>query len=97
MALPAPRREVAEEPLPQPRTRQLAVDEEERLPPRSALREPRLDVQAAVVELDLVLPDGPAVRRRDLRPGEDLVRRRFVHRCRVRKAWNIGSLTIRGD
>ena len=34
----------------------------------------------ALVELDLVLADRPAVGRRDLGAGEDLLRRRIGHR-----------------
>src|SRR5207247_7444061 len=60
MALPAARREVAEEPFPDPRSRELAMDEQKRLPSGAALRKPALDVQASVVELDLVLADRPA-------------------------------------
>ena len=64
VALPAAPGEVAEEALPGPRPAELAVDEQQRLPARSALGQPRLDVQAALVQLDLVLADGPAGWRR---------------------------------
>ena len=48
VALPAARREVAQEALPQPRTAELAVEHVQRLATRAALGQPRLDVQAAV-------------------------------------------------
>src|SRR5204862_853508 len=79
VSLPAARSEVAEEPLPEPRAGQLSVHEQEWLASRASLRQPRFDVDAAIVELDLVLADRPAVRRRDLRSGEDLLRCRFGH------------------
>ena len=71
VALPAAPGEVAEVALPQPRAGQLAVDEQQRLAPRAPLGQPRLDVEAAIVELDLVLADRPAVDRRQLGLGED--------------------------
>ena len=74
VALPAARREVAEVALPEPRAGQLAVDEQQRLAARAPLGQPRLDVDAALVELDLVLADRTAVGRRDLGAGEDLLR-----------------------
>ena len=64
VALPAAPGEVAEVALPEPRPGELAVEEQERPAARSALGQPRLDVQAALDELDLVLADGPAGRRR---------------------------------
>src|SRR5690242_3050975 len=79
MALPAARREVAEVALPDPRPGQLAVEEEQRLATGPSFGQPGLDVQAAGVELDLVLANGPAVLGRDLGAGEDLLRRRFGH------------------
>jgi hypothetical protein len=95
VTLPTARGEVAEEPLPDPRAGELAVDEEQRLPAGAPLRQPRLDVDATVVKLDLVLPDRPTVGRRDLCPGEDLVRGRFGHRAPA-SAVELGiGLTIR--
>ena len=61
VALPAALREVLQVALPQPRAAQLAVDEEERPPPRSALGQPRLDVEAALLDDDLVLAHRPVV------------------------------------
>ena len=95
VALPAARREVPEIPLPEPRPGELAVDEQQRLAARPPFGQPRLDVQAPVVELDLVLADRPAVRGRDLGAGKDLIRGRFGHRRHL-AAGDIGSLTIRG-
>jgi hypothetical protein len=57
MPLPSAACQVAEPSLPEPRTGQLTVDEEERPPPRATLGQPRLDVEAALLELDLVLAD----------------------------------------
>ena len=85
VALPAATGEVAEVALPEPRAGQLAVDEQQRLPSRTALGQPRLDVHAAVVQLDLVLAHRAAVRGRVLGAGEDLVGGRLGH----------GVLTIR--
>jgi hypothetical protein len=82
VAFPTARREVAEVALPQPRPGELAVDEQERLAARPPFRQPRLDVQAAVVELDLVLADRTPVGARHLRPSEDLVGGRVGHRRR---------------
>ena len=97
VALPAARREVAEVPLPEPRAGELAVDEQQRLATRSTLGQPRLDVQAAVVELDLVLADGPAVGGRDLGAGEDPVGcRSVIGRWRRAAGGVIGWLTTRG-
>ena len=62
VALPAAAGEVVEVALPDPRPAQLAVDEQDRLAPRAALGQPRLHVQAALGELDLVLADGTARR-----------------------------------
>ena len=64
VALPAAAGEVAEVALPDPGAAELAVDEQERLAARAPLRQPGLDVQAALGELDLVLADGPAARAR---------------------------------
>jgi hypothetical protein len=58
MPLPAATGEVAEVALPQPRAGQLAVEEQERSPAGPSLGQPRLDVQSALGELDLVLADG---------------------------------------
>src|SRR5262245_61064404 len=55
VALPAAAGEIAKKPLPCPRPGELTVNEEQRLASRAALRQPRLDVQAALVQLDLVL------------------------------------------
>jgi hypothetical protein len=55
------------------------VDEQQGLPARAALRQPRLDVHAAIVQLDLVLAHRSAVRRRVLGAGEDLVGGRLGH------------------
>jgi hypothetical protein len=85
VALPAAPGEVAEIALPEPRPGELAVDEQQRLAARPALGQPRLDVHAAVVQLDLVLAHRAAVRRRVLGAGEDLVGGRLGH----------GVLTIR--
>ena len=79
VAFPAAAGEVAEVALPHPRAGQLAVDEQQRLAPRAPLGQPRLDVEAAIVQLDLVLADRPAVDRRELGLGED--RRRGSGRC----------------
>ncbi len=65
MALPAATGEIAEEPLPGPRAGKLAMHEQQRLAPRATLGQPGLDVQAAVVQLDLVLADGPTRRRQE--------------------------------
>ena len=62
VALPAAAREVAEVALPDPRATELAVDQQQRFPPRSTLGQPRLDVQPTIVELDLVLAHRPPVR-----------------------------------
>jgi hypothetical protein len=70
VAFPAAPGEVAEEALPEPRPAQLAVDEEQRLAPRTTLRQPRLDVDAAIGQLDLVLAHRPALGRRDRRSRE---------------------------
>ena len=59
MALPATAREVVQVALPDPGATELAVDEQERLPARPSLGQPRLDVEAPLRELDLVLADGP--------------------------------------
>ena len=61
VALPAARREVAEVALPEPRAGELAVDEQQWLAARAPLGQPRLDVDAPLVQLDLVLADGTAV------------------------------------
>ena len=57
VALPAAPGEVAQPALPEPRSGQLAVDVEERAAARAPLREPALDVDAALLDLDLVLAD----------------------------------------
>ncbi len=79
MSFPAAPGEVPEVSLPEPRTRELAVNEQERLPAGATLGEPGLDVQAAVEELDLVFANWPAGRGRDLRSGQDVVGRRLGH------------------
>jgi hypothetical protein len=71
VALPAATREVAEVAFPQPRAGELAVDEEQWLAARAPLRQPGLDVDAAVVQLDLVLAHRPAVDRRQLGARQD--------------------------
>ncbi len=60
MALPATRREVVQPALPDPRSAEFAVHEQEGLPARPALGQPRLDVQAPLGQLDLVLADRAA-------------------------------------
>ena len=60
VALPAAPGEVAEPALPEPRAGQLAVDVEERSAARASLGQPALDVDAALLDLDLVLADGTA-------------------------------------
>src|SRR6185503_6858193 len=79
VALPAASREVPEVALPGPRSGELAVDEQERLPPRSTLGQPRLHVDPALIELDLVLSNRPAVGGWHLGSGEDLLGGRLGH------------------
>src|SRR4029079_4537580 len=57
VTLPAACCEVAEVALPQPRAGQLAVDEQEWLASRAPFGQPRLDIDPALIELDLVLAD----------------------------------------
>ncbi len=64
VALPAAPGEVAQPALPEPRSGKLAVDVEERAAARAPLRQPALDVDAALLDLDLVLADRPAAGRR---------------------------------
>jgi hypothetical protein len=62
MTFPAARREVAQIPVPQPRTTELPVEQVQRLAARATLGQPRLDVQAAVGNDALVLADWLACR-----------------------------------
>ena len=61
---PAALREVAEIALPEPGAAELTVQQVQRTSPRAALRQPRLDVQATILDADLALAPGPARWRR---------------------------------
>ena len=58
--LPAALCEVLEVPLPDPGATQLTVEQIQRSATGPALRQPALDVQAAILDDDLVLAHGPA-------------------------------------
>src|SRR5436190_1573171 len=73
VALPATGREIAEIPLPGPRSGELAVEEQQRLPARAPLGQPRFDVEPSIEELDFVLPDRAPAWRRQLGMGQDLL------------------------
>ena len=73
VALPATRREVAQEAMPLPRAAQLPVEQVERLAARTAFGQPRLDVQAAFADDALVLADGPVGARIHLRALAEVV------------------------
>ena len=70
MSLPAALREVLLVAMPDPGARQLTVDEEERLAAGPSFRQPRLDVDAAIEQVDLVLAHGPGAGRPLDRPPD---------------------------
>ena len=89
VALPAAAGEVVQVALPDPGAAELAVDEQERLAARAPLGQPGLDVQAALGQLDLVLADGPAARRR-VRGEEAVGGGEVGHRGRSRPTTRAG-------
>src|SRR4029453_9158603 len=90
---PARRGEEVEHPPQPPRAGELPVDEHQRLAPRTPLRQPRLDIDAAVVELDLVLADRPAVRRWHRGTGQDGLRDGIGHS--THHSWGLMTRPVR--
>jgi hypothetical protein len=70
VALPAAAREVRQVALPDPRPGQLAVDEQQRPASRTPLRHPRLHVEPAFGDFNLVLADRAAVGADRMRSGD---------------------------